>query len=81
MNQKFETFSFNPPSNLVEEGNWVLGMTSFGGTNSVFRITNGNNSFSITIPSHWNSESAEKTFEQLNNLLELRSENDIDLLV
>ena len=56
-------------------------MSSFEATNSVFKITNENNSFSITIPGHWNSESAEKTIEELNRLLELRPENDIDLHV
>ena len=66
---------------VVEEGKWLLAVTSFEATNSAFNITNANNSFSITIPGHWNSESAEKFFDELNKLLELRSQNDIDLPV
>ena len=55
MNKQMETFSFIHPINLVEEGKWLLGVTSFECTNSVFNITNENNSFSITIPGHWES--------------------------
>ena len=39
MNKQMQTFSFNPPINLVEEGKWLLGVTSFEFTNSVFIIT------------------------------------------
>ena len=56
-------------------------MTSFEATNSVFNIIDENNSFSITIPSQWTSESAEETIDELNKLLELRSQNDIELHV
>ena len=42
--------------------------------NSVFNITNENNSFSITIPGCWQTESAEKTINELNKLLELKSQ-------
>ena len=73
MNKQMETFSFNPPINLIEEGKWLLGVTSFECTNSVFNITNENNSFSITIPGHWETKSAEKTIQELNELIELRS--------
>ena len=48
-------------------------MSGFGCINSVFKITNENNSFSITIPGHWENKSAEKTIDELNRLLELRS--------
>ena len=47
-------------------------------TNSVFNITNENNSFSIIIPGHYETESAEKTVDELNKLLELKS---LELLV
>ena len=60
MNNQMQTFLFNPPLNLVE-GKWLLGVTSFECTNSVFNITDENNSFSITIPGHWQTESTEKT--------------------
>ena len=33
-----ETFSFSPPINLVEEGKWLIAVTSFEATNSVFNI-------------------------------------------
>ena len=41
-------------------------------TNSVLNITNENNSFSITIPGHWQTKSDEKTIDEVNKLLELR---------
>ena len=73
MNKQNQTFSFNPPINLLEEGKSLLAVSSFECTNSVFNITNENNSFSIIIPGHYESESAEKTIDELNKLLELRS--------
>ena len=48
-------------------------MSSFEFTNSVFNITDENNSFSITIPGHWENKSAENTFDEVKKLLELRS--------
>ena len=81
MNKQMQTFSFNPPINLVEEGKWLLGVSSLECTNSVFNITNKNGLFSIIVPGHWESESAEKTIDELNKLLELRSENGIELHV
>ena len=56
-------------------------MTSFEATNSVFKLTNENNSLSTTTAGHWISKSAEKTIDELNKLLELRSQNDIELHV
>ena len=50
MNKQMQTFSFNPPINLAEEGKWLLSVSSLDCTNSVFNITNENNSFSIIIP-------------------------------
>ena len=73
MDKQMQTFSFSPPINLIEEGKWLLAVSSFECTNSVFNITNENNSFSITIPGHWESKSAQKTIDELNKLLELRS--------
>ena len=57
-----QTFSFNPPINLVEEGKWLIGVTLFDCTNSVFNITNENNLFSIIIPGHWQTKSDEKNY-------------------
>ena len=80
-NKQLQTFSFNPPINLVEEGKWLLSVTSFEAANSVVNITDGNSSFSISIPGHWETKSAEKIIDELNKLLELRYENGIDLQV
>ena len=76
-----QTFSFNPPINLFEEGKWSLAVSSFECINSVFNITNENKSFSIIVPGHYETESAEKTINELNKLLELRSQNGIELHV
>ena len=73
MNKQRQTFSFNPPINLIEEDKWFLAVSSFECTNSVFNITDDNNSFSITIPAHWETEFADKIIDELNSLLELRS--------
>ena len=67
MNKQMQTFSFNPPINLVEEGKWLLGVSSFECTNFVFNITNENNSFSITIPGPWQTKSDEKIINELIN--------------
>ena len=79
MKKQMETFSFNLQINLVEEGKWLLGVTSFEASNSVFNITDENNSFSITTPGYWSTENGEGTIKKLNNLVELRSENNLDL--
>ena len=61
-----QTFSFNPPINLLEEGKRLLGVTSLDSKKSVVNITNKNNSFSITVPGHWQNKSDEKPIENLN---------------
>ena len=81
MNKQMQNFSFNPPINLLEEGKWLLAVSSFECTNSVFNITDENNSFSIIIPGHYQNKSDEKTIDELKKLLELRSENGIELHV
>ena len=73
MNKQTQTFSFNPPINLFEEDKWLLAVSSFECTKSVFNITDENNSFSIIIPGHYLNESDEKTINDLNKLLELKS--------
>ena len=59
MNRSKQTFSFNPPLNLIEESIWLLGVTSLEFTNSVFNITNENKLFSIIIPGHYQTDFAE----------------------
>ena len=73
MNKQMQTFSFNPPINLGGEGTWLLGLFSLQCTNSVFNITKENNSFSIFIPGHYQTEFAEEMIIDLNKLLELKS--------
>ena len=73
MNKQKQTFSFNPPINLIEEGKWLMAVSLFDCTNSVFNITNENNSFSIITPGHYETEFAEKIIDDLNKLLELKS--------
>ena len=71
MNKQMETFSFSPPINFFEEVKWLLGVTSFETTNSVFDRTNENSSFSIRISSYWSSEGGEELINKLNKLLQL----------
>ena len=73
MNKQRQTFSFSPPINLIEEGKWLIAVSSFECTNSVFNITDDNNSFSIIISGHWETKFAEKIIDELNRLIELRS--------
>ena len=73
MNEQKQTLSFYPPINLVEEDKWLLAVSSFECTNSLFKIIDENNSFSITIPGHWETEFAGKIIDEVNRLLELRS--------
>ena len=68
MNKQKQTFSFNPPINLLDEGKWLMAVSLFECTNSVFNITDDNNSFSIIIPAHWESEFADRIFDELNRL-------------
>ena len=71
--KRMQTFSFNPPINLIEEDKWLLGVSSFECTNSVFNITNEDNSFSIIIAGHYKTEFAEKAIIDINELYELKS--------
>ena len=73
MNEQTQTFSFDPPINLIEEDKWLLAVSSFECTNSVFNITDDNNSFSIIIPGHYQNKTDEKTINDLNKLSELKS--------
>ena len=72
-------FSFDSLFNLDDEGEWVIAVTSFETTNSVLKICDENNSFSIITPGHWSTENAEETITKLYTLLDFRSENDLDL--
>ena len=80
MNKQMQTFQFNPLINLSSV-KWLLAVTSFEATNSVFNITDENNTFSVSISGHWETKTAEKTIDEKNKLLELRSQNGIELHV
>ena len=68
-----QKFTFSPPINLVGDCKWLLAVSSFECTNSVFNKTNENNSFSIIIPGHYQKKSVEKTIDDLNKILELKT--------
>ena len=72
-NKHLQTFSFNPPINLVEESKWLMAVKLFDCTNSNFNKINENNSFSIIIPGHYETEFAQKFINDLKKLLELKS--------
>ena len=78
-----QTFSFNPPLNLIVEGKWLLAVTSGECTNSVFEIPDENNSFSLSIPSRWRilNYLHDGVIIKLKELLEPREQVDIKLLV
>ena len=71
--KQMQLFSIYLPIKLVEEGKWLLAVSSFECTESVFNITDENNLFSIIIPGHYQNKSDEKTIDDLNKVLELRS--------
>ena len=73
MNKQRQIYSFNLPINLIEEGKWLLAVSSFECTNSVSNITYENNSFSINIPGNYETEFAEQIIDDLNKLIELKS--------
>ena len=73
MNRHMQTFSFNTPINLVEEGKWPMAVSSLKCTNSVFNISKENKSFSIIIPGHYQNKTDEKAFAYLKKVLELKS--------
>ena len=68
-----QTFSFNPLINLLKEGKWLLALSLLDCPNFVLNITNENNSFSINMPGHWETEFDRKAFAKTKELIELRS--------
>ena len=65
MNEQMQTFSFNLPVKLVEEGKWLLAVSCFEGTDSVFITTNENNCFSISTLGLLNTEDNEEVINKL----------------
>ena len=76
-----QTFSFSPPIDFTEEGKWLLAVTSYEATNSVFKITNKNKSFSIARSGNWSSTGVAEVFSKLQKLLEMRHKNGIEFNV
>ena len=78
-----KAFSSNPLINIAEGGEWLLAVTSFETTKSVFDITEKNNIFSISIPVYWRIfEKLERgIIDKLKDILKLRSQNVIQLHV
>ena len=74
-----KTFSFSPSKNHSEEGKWLLAVTCFEATNSVFKITDENSSFSTSKQNYWSPNGAEETINQLKEILDLRSQDDTEL--
>ena len=81
MNKQIGTLPLSPPINLLEERKWLLAVTSFEATNSVFNITEENKKFSITTPGQSIVENSEEPINKLNETLEVRSQNDVELHV
>ena len=79
LNKPMEFIFFPPATNLIDENKWLLAVSSFETTKSVFNITHESITFSITLAGHWISNFAEKTMDEIKNLLELRSQNDFEL--
>ena len=72
-------FSLYPLINIAEEGKWLLTVTRFETTHSVFNRTDENNSFSNSTPGHWSSRRGAEVINKLRKLLEMRHSNDIEL--
>ena len=68
------TFSFESPINLTEEREALLAVMKFEATNSVFDITDEEDSFSISTLEHCTSKGSEETIHKLKKILELRSQ-------
>ena len=83
MNKQMQTSSFSPPIILIEEGKWLMTVSSFECTKSGVNITNENNSFSISIPDCRRIPNflEDNITDELMILLKLKSENDIELHV
>ena len=59
MSKQMENFSFSFPNKLDEEEKWLLSVTAFEKTNSVFTITDENHSFSVSTPSYLSPKDGE----------------------
>ena len=76
-----DTFKFDPHINLSEEEKRLLAVTSFEANESVSKRTDENNSFLFTMLGHWTPKGGGETINKIQELLEFRSQNDIELHV
>ena len=81
LNKQMKTLPFLPLMNQAEEGKWLLAVTSVEATNSVFKITDENNSFLISTLGQWSPEGGGENINKMDELLQLRSQSDIELHV
>ena len=81
LNKQFETSSFSPLINLSEDKKWLLAVTSFDATNSVFIKTKENKIFSASSPGFWSSRGGAEIRNKLQKLLKMRHNNDIQVHV
>ena len=81
LNKQNERFSFSPPINLADEGNWLVAVTSFEATNSLSNINYEHNNFSSSSSNYWTHNDGEEFINEESNLLDLRSQNDFELRV
>ena len=56
-------------------------MTTFEATKTVFITTDENNTFPVFTPGHWFTRGGAETSNKLQKLLQLRSQNDLQLHV
>ena len=77
------TFSFNSPIKISDEGKWLLAVTSFEATITVFKRADENNSFEIIKPGSWKIPSCleDNVVDKLKNLRKPKHENNIELQV
>ena len=76
-----DTFSYPFPINLSEGDKWLLAVTNFEAMNSLFIMTDEYDSFSVLALGFWTPKSVQENIDKLNELLELRSQKDIELHV
>ena len=60
LNKQMVNFYLLPAINVAGEGKWLLAVTSFEATNSVFNLTNEHISLSVITPERWIPEGSEE---------------------
>ena len=79
LNKQLETF-FSTPRNLSPE-KWLIAANSFETANFVFNISDKNISFAFRILGSWVTEGSGENGDELKNLLEVSSDNEVELYV